>query len=244
MAKRTHEDVIGTRVGRDWHRRGGTDVCDECRLAWNEYSKQRQRAARERGWKRGPRAKTVAGECQHCGGQFSAEQAQPFCSHRCHMRSRYPRSRELVHIGTREIVAPPAPTTIVSMPKWWDVIVNGPCDWCGETFTATGATTWYCSAQCARSSYHARRGGKFVVKPTVRLAIYERDSWTCQLCMEPIDREAHYLEPWAPTLDHIIPQSHQLIPDHSPEALRTAHRWCNAVRGDGAGDYLFEAVSQ
>lgn len=82
------------------------------------------------------------------------------------------------------------------------------------------------------------------VRGRVRLAIYERDDWTCQLCREPIDREVHYLDDWAPSLDHIEPQSHALIPDHSPTNLRTAHRWCNAVRGaHGLNDDLFQEAS-
>jgi hypothetical protein len=40
------------------------------------------------------------------------------------------------------------------------------------------------------------------------------------------------LDDWAPSLDHIEPQSWALIPDHSPANLRLAHRWCNSVRGD------------
>ena len=71
-----------------------------------------------------------------------------------------------------------------------------------------------------------------MIPDSIRRAIYERDDWTCQICYEPVEPDADPLSDWFPSLDHIVPQSHQLIPDHSPEALRTAHRWCNAVRGD------------
>lgn len=70
------------------------------------------------------------------------------------------------------------------------------------------------------------------VPRAVRLEVYERDGWVCQLCDGPVDRDAHYLDPWSPTLDHIECQSWVLVPDHSPENLRLAHRWCNSVRGD------------
>jgi len=67
---------------------------------------------------------------------------------------------------------------------------------------------------------------------SVRLAVYERDGWTCQLCGEPVDRAAHYLDPLSPTLDHIECRAWVLVPDHRPENLRLAHRICNSLRGD------------
>lgn len=77
---------------------------------------------------------------------------------------------------------------------------------------------------------HAARHGKWAIPSEDRLALYERDGWTCQLCTEPIDREAHHLQPWAATLDHIVPRSRGGSDD--PTNLRTAHRWCNNVRND------------
>ncbi|MFC7330808.1 MULTISPECIES: HNH endonuclease [Nocardiopsidaceae] len=65
-----------------------------------------------------------------------------------------------------------------------------------------------------------------------RLAIYERDGWICQLCSEPVDPDLPYLDNWAASLDHIVCQAWTDEPDHSPENLRLAHRWCNSVRGD------------
>jgi hypothetical protein len=73
----------------------------------------------------------------------------------------------------------------------------------------------------------------FYVPRAARLAIFERDGWTCQICMFPVDSTADYLDDWYPTLDHVVPQSHMLIPDHSEGNLRTACRYCNCLRGDG-----------
>lgn len=69
------------------------------------------------------------------------------------------------------------------------------------------------------------------ISPASRLAIYERDGWVCQLCYEPVDRDVLNGR-LAPSLDHIIPRSHVLIPDDSPSNLRTAHMGCNAQRGN------------
>lgn len=70
------------------------------------------------------------------------------------------------------------------------------------------------------------------VPRSVRLEVYERDGWICQLCSGPVDPDADPLDNWAATLDHIVPRSHTLIPDHRPENLQLAHRWCNSVKGD------------
>lgn len=109
----------------------------------------------------------------------------------------------------------------------------GGCDWCAEYFVGLGK---YCSKKCRDEASHLRRGSgiSFKISKRSRLEIYERDNWTCQLCMRPVDRNADWRTPWYPTLDHIIPQSKMLVPDHSPSNLRLAHMWCNSARGDGS----------
>lgn len=72
----------------------------------------------------------------------------------------------------------------------------------------------------------------FYISKADRLAIYERDEWTCQLCLEPAPPTTDHLGPWSLTLDHIVCQSWTDEPDHSPSNLRLAHRWCNSVRGN------------
>lgn len=76
------------------------------------------------------------------------------------------------------------------------------------------------------------RHGRFRIPLPERLAIYERDGWVCQLCFEPVDPDLPPSNTWSATLDHIVCQSWSEEPDHSPENLRLAHRWCNSVRGD------------
>jgi len=114
------------------------------------------------------------------------------------------------------------------------VFVAGGCAWCGEYFVSAAGV--YCSAKCKTSARFKRRssGNSFSVSPRIRQAIYARDKWACQICAHPVDMNAKHPSRWAPTLDHIEPQSATLIPDHSPSNLRLAHSWCNSARGDGS----------
>ena len=119
--------------------------------------------------------------------------------------------------------------------RWWKFLVSGPCSWCAVTFTGLVAS-WktrplYCSDTCAKKAQRAARG-RFLIPDHERLAICERDNWTCQLCNEPVDRELPPSHRWAPTLDHVVPQSHQLFPDHTAANLQLAHRMCNSLKGD------------
>jgi hypothetical protein len=112
------------------------------------------------------------------------------------------------------------------------VFTSGPCSWCGTQFTGF---SFHCSRKCSTSAKFAGRSkNAFKISPKERARIYGRDNETCQLCSHPVDLTLHYLHDWSATLDHIVPQSHMLIPDHSPSNLRLAHRWCNSARGDGS----------
>ena len=74
-----------------------------------------------------------------------------------------------------------------------------------------------------------RAGGKHWIDRAVRLAIYERDNWTCHLCGEGIDPDAHWNDDRGASLDHLIPRS--LGGTDEPDNLRTCHRACNSRRG-------------
>lgn len=179
--------------------------------------------------------------CAVCGKPIvktgsTSKSRRPVCSYRCRsiLRGHKPRSREVVGPVPRTERAPrPATPPVNVIWSTGGIFMSGPCSWCGEQFTAwTTTTARYCSRTCSRGAAKAARGGQFAISPIARAAIYERDGWTCQLCMEPVDRNLPRSDDWAPSLDHIIPQSRQAVPDHSPSNLRLAHRWCNAVRGD------------
>lgn len=107
------------------------------------------------------------------------------------------------------------------------VWVHGRCVLCSTLFTSPGALSKYCSRGCRQTDRGTRMYGLTL---NDRLAIFDRDNWTCTICTEPVKALAHHLTDWYPTLDHIIPRAHGGTNDLSN--LRTAHRWCNSVRGD------------
>jgi predicted nucleic acid-binding Zn ribbon protein len=185
--------------------------------------------------------------CEVCGsGHAGSRPTQRFCSDACkgvaYQTERRTTSRELVHVGPAYPVTwlPPQHPVIRGVAKakrrtWY----CGSCAWCGEGYSTLFPQGRYCSRRClraqARADYRLSRGA-FAVSRRVRLSIYERDAWTCQLCMESVDQDLMTTDPqneWAPSLDHIECQAWALVADHSPNNLRLAHRWCNSVRGDG-----------
>lgn len=97
------------------------------------------------------------------------------------------------------------------------------CGGCGEPMGKSlfidGATPMHKSCR-----------GRFYVSADLRRAVYERDQWSCHLCGEDTNPDAGPSSDWFPSLDHVTPRS--MGGDESMENLRTAHRWCNSVRGD------------
>lgn len=88
------------------------------------------------------------------------------------------------------------------------------------------------TGQSLRRKYERPTSVSTWISTQRRHAIYERDNWTCQLCMKPVDKTLPALDRMAATLDHIECQSWVLVPDHSDQNLRLAHRSCNSKRRD------------
>lgn len=187
--------------------------------------------------------------CFVCGievpGKFPVSSARrAVCSEDCKYVLRWGYRREDKPRPKRELVGPirvtkttTVPVTVIPSSRYG--YLAGQCAWCRESFTfdrnVTTHPARYCSLRCGRKAGKARREqqrGRFAISPAERLAIYERDAWTCQLCHEPVDPSLHWSDSMAASLDHIECQSWSLIPDHSPSNLRTAHRLCNSIRGD------------
>lgn len=113
------------------------------------------------------------------------------------------------------------------------VFVQGKCDWCEESFCAPMGK--WCSSKCKNAGkLAARHPDRFNPTPALRASVYERDSWVCGLCDLPIDKSLSWPDKWSASLDHVVPQSHMSIPDHSALNLRAVHLQCNSMRGDGS----------
>ena len=98
-----------------------------------------------------------------------------------------------------------------------------PCKECGEPMMSVKPQGQAVHNKC-------KPGSRWYAPEALRLEVYERDGWKCQICFHPVDRDAPALSDWYPTLDHIIPQSVRV--DHSAENLRLACRYCNLARRD------------
>lgn len=77
----------------------------------------------------------------------------------------------------------------------------------------------------------AERAGALVVEHFDRLEIFERDGWTCYLCVRQTDPEASVFDPASPTVDHVVPLSKG--GEHSRSNARTACLGCNSAKQDG-----------
>lgn len=222
----------GTLRGYDLHRRSNEQPCDPCRESWNTKCREWSTAARDRGYVRpgrGPRRDFTCAECgisiNGGGSAGSAADGIVLCKpHRYKKRERDERAKSKRRAARRKLDK--ARRGVPANPRW--SFVQGVCAHCGEWFTRRGQASPYCSSSCRRKDSPS---GAWITQSD-RRAIYERDNWMCQLCGDPIDRNVGHLDDWAPTLDHIECRSWALIPDHSPNNLRTAHRWCNAIRGN------------
>ena len=114
------------------------------------------------------------------------------------------------------------------------------CSTCGKEFRSKHLGQLTCSPRCNRTRSKQRYGGSGSawISKARRLAIYERDNWTCKICNKEIDKSADPMRgDFAASLDHIIPVSRNGT--HAKENLRTTHRICNSLRGDASSGALF-----
>lgn len=195
--------------------------------------------------------------CQECGGPYrSRHLAQRFCGATCaRLNKTLPRSCRIELHACRmcdKVLTQPrrvfcgeqcrleserlrfrATFTSKAQPT------RLPCSDCGEQWeTSTrnnGGVCLRCQRRRFRREYgstdrqRARsRGVRY--EPIKRSTVYERDNWTCQLCGDPIEREARAPHPMSASLDHIIPLARG--GDHVYANVQCAHFLCNSIKGD------------
>lgn len=214
--------------------------CDECRAAKAAdqrrlYHSYEARTGKRYGVQPGGRVgvATIRGTCETCGQVYFGHGAR-FCSRACLnargekrealWTARPAKTTDLVHVPR----ATAAPLNV--LPSYSVTFVSSRCDECGTWFVTHGdLATAHCSTRCWKRMDDRARG---YVPDNVRRFVYERDGWTCQLCGDPVDRDAAFPARLSATVDHIECVSWALLPDNSPANLRTAHAWCNSSRGN------------
>lgn len=184
----------------------------------------RDRTGCTKGYKTNGPAPTA--QCPACGQQFTQDHnLSTYCSRACANRaSGRRRPRRSARRGTQ--------TTIAA------------CTICGAGYVQEHPGTRTCSPACSNQltslrnsdkSHHRRtlmHGTTYV--PINKQEIYERDTWTCGLCGNPIPQTAHYPDPMSASLDHITPIS--VGGSHTPDNVQAAHLTCNIRKGNRVGE--------
>ena len=211
--------------------------CDDCRAYKKGANARYERRRAESGRPRSATRSREVRACETCGGEFGARVDAVksgkgrFCSTRCAnvarnrargFAPRPPRKSEFRKRAERVARDAARGTNGGGM-----VYVQGDCIVCSEAFMSPGLASRYCSRDCREKN---RRGKSYGLTWLDRMALFDRDGWTCQICSEPVDYSSDPLSDWYPTVDHIVPRAKG--GGDEVENLRCAHRWCNSVRGD------------
>lgn len=155
--------------------------------------------------------------CSECGtgfGRAVRKNASPCCSEACRVR----RFRRLNPTAGR-------PARSLS------------CGWCERHFSQRGSgRNRICCSTCGpRSSKitaHGRRRARELGRAVELFRaheVFQRDEWTCALCLGAIDRQLRHPDPLSPSLDHRVPL--QRGGDHTVENCQAAHLVCNLWKG-------------
>jgi 5-methylcytosine-specific restriction endonuclease McrA len=195
-------------------------------------------------WRRAQKLNTQhERQCTECGQPFTTSEArQVLCSRACRSRvaqrrttvTRYP-DRVTLARRTLNQVAPLVIVPTAGEGAW----TAGNCALCSEPFVSR-LRTITCSIQCqARLKadrmhekghrYRARLRAAYVA-PVNRALIYLRDEYTCQLCHLPVDMTTLSPQPFAPSLDHVIPLARGGT--HELNNVQLAHVICNSIKSD------------
>lgn len=192
------------------------------------------------------RHKKQATKCARCGEVVNKEPSRRyqlrFCDETCRDAYRSETARK-----RRKQVEPHKPRPLwhtahhaYQPAKRTDrVFVSTKCIICGAMFLDLyGAKT--CGDACGdihrrgvrRDYEHRRRARKVAafVAPVYRQRIFERDNFTCQLCLQPMAMDKRAPHPQSPSIDHVIALANGGT--HEPNNVQAAHWLCNAIKGD------------
>lgn len=151
--------------------------------------------------------------CGACGREFRAAAARRFCSRACTAEAN-----------------------------------RKPCRKCGASFACADPRAKYCSTKCRsqarwmldslnyRTSQRLHNKRRYDLIASAEeidpIDVFERDGWTCQTCLAPIDRSAAPRSPRSPSVDHVIPLSRG--GPHAMANVRCTHFGCNSRKGNRA----------
>lgn len=224
--------------GTTFQGRSNQKTCgDKCRKAYRaKYMRGYFREQYDKtGMWPGKRYSGIRRECEWCGKEFlTSSKITRTCSAACSNWIK-PTTSKVCHLKVTEEQATSLPRRTTSLPRRTR-FVSFKCTWCGEWCVGDRSAFWSlqkeptCSSRCLKKKSKAKSKG-FQVSDSVRNAVYERDSWVCQICGEPTSRTYDHSDPKSPTLDHIIPRSKG--GSDSIDNLRLAHALCNSLRGAG-----------
>ena len=112
------------------------------------------------------------------------------------------------------------------------------CARCAAAFRSRSANARFCSRRCY-GLWHGRYDPSERIRRSytktawwkkLHAQVLERDQWLCYLCGNAIDPAVASADPWAATVDHVVPVS--AGGSHTAGNLRAAHRRCNVEKGD------------
>lgn len=170
--------------------------------------------------------------CRTCDNPMpDADRRRRYCSPRCRAQSPERRAAASARaaLRSRELRTARSET--------WPV-----CVYCGVPYLPIRAGQKCPAEECKKDSKsmatsshggaeRVRNTGKGGKTETVApLQVFQRDNWTCHICNQPTSRDIRdRRRPDSPTLDHVVPVEKGGA--HTYENIRTAHFYCNGVRG-------------
>jgi hypothetical protein len=188
-------------------------------------------------------ADTITLDCGHCGTAMVKKATElkryptSYCSKACAASAHWEQKRQarLAIVGpVRRTIIVAGPTCPTPMEPARSIWCDYRCVECDERFiTDTKYTNFYCSGQCAKRAgrrqrkYRARNATK--TARVLRRRVFERDDWTCRICLKPVLRGTAPSHPKAATIDHILPLA--LGGEHTYANVQTAHHGCNSSKG-------------